>query len=156
MTTLTAIESATAIEDTQILHGDCLEVIQSGRVKSESVSLIFTSPPYADQRKNNYGGIHPDDYVEWFLPRAEALKKSLKPDGSFVLNIKEKAVGGQRHTYVLELILALKNRAGYGLRNTAGTRRIAIQVSGPIGSGIRGSVYYTSLSTRSSRCDRNP
>ena len=80
------------------------EVIQSGRVKAESVNLIFTSPPYADQRKNNYGGIHPDEYVQWFLPRAEALKKCLKPDGSFVLNIKEKAVSGQRHTYVLELI----------------------------------------------------
>ena len=110
MSTLTAIESATSIEDPQILHGDCLEVIQSGRVKAESVNLIFTSPPYADQRKNNYGGIHPDEYVQWFLPRAEALKKSLKPDGSFVLNIKEKAVGGQRHTYVLELILALKKQ----------------------------------------------
>ena len=110
MNTPTAVEPTTSIEDPQILHGDCLEVIQSGRVKAESVSLIFTSPPYADQRKNNYGGIHPDDYVEWFLPRAEALKKSLKPDGSFVLNIKEKAVGGQRHTYVLELILALKQQ----------------------------------------------
>ena len=110
MSTLTAVEPATAVEDPQILHGDCLEVIQSGRVKAESVNLIFTSPPYADQRKNNYGGIHPDEYVQWFLPRAEALKKSLKPDGSFVLNIKEKAVGGQRHTYVLELILALKKQ----------------------------------------------
>ena len=110
MTTLTAVESATSIEDPQILHGDCLEVIQSGRVKAESVNLIFTSPPYADQRKNNYGGIHPDEYVQWFLPRAEALKKCLTLDGSFVLNIKEKAVGGQRHTYVLELILALKQQ----------------------------------------------
>ena len=44
------------------------------------------------------------------MPRTEALKKSLKPDGSFVLNIKEKAIGGQRHTYVLELILALKKQ----------------------------------------------
>ena len=110
MTTLTAIESATSVEDPQILHGDCLEVIQSGRVEAESVNLIFTSPPYADQRKNNYGGIHPNEYVQWFLPRAEALKKCLTPDGSFVLNIKEKAVGGQRHTYVLELILALKQQ----------------------------------------------
>ena len=110
MSTLTAVEPATSIDDPQILHGDCLEVIQSGRVKAESVNLIFTSPPYADQRKNNYGGIHPDEYVQWFLPRAEALKKCLKPDGSFVLNIKEKAVSGQRHTYVLELILALKKQ----------------------------------------------
>ena len=80
-------------------------MIQSGRVKAESVPLIFTSPPYADQRKNNYGGIHPDDYVEWFLPRAEVLKKCLTPDGSFVLNIKEKAVGGQRHTMRQESVM---------------------------------------------------
>ena len=80
MTTLTAVESATSIEDPQILHGDCLEVIQSGRVKAESVSLIFTSPPYADQRKNNYGGIHPDEYVQWFLPRAEYVLGLLRPN----------------------------------------------------------------------------
>ena len=110
MSTLTAVELATSVEYPHILHGDCLSVIQSGRIKAESVNLIFTSPPYADQRKNNYGGIHPDEYVQWFLPRAEALKKCLTPDGSFVLNIKEKAVGGQRHTYVLELILALKQQ----------------------------------------------
>ena len=69
MSTLTAVGPTTSIEDPQILHGDCLEMIQSGRVKAESVNLIFTSPPYADQRKNNYGGIHPDEYVQWFLPR---------------------------------------------------------------------------------------
>lgn len=96
--------------DSLILHGDCLDVIQSGKIEEQSVSLIFTSPPYADQRKNNYGGIHPDRYVEWFLPRAEAFQKSLSPDGSFVLNIKEKALKGERHTYVIELILALKEQ----------------------------------------------
>ena len=80
------------------------------KIPPQSVDLIFTSPPYADQRKNNYGGIHPDDYVEWFLPRAEAMRACLKPTGSFVLNIKEKAMNGERHTYVLELILALKKQ----------------------------------------------
>ena len=94
----------------RILHGDCLDLISSGEVKPDSVSLIVTSPPYADQRKNNYGGIHPNDYVEWFLPKAQAFQKCLKPDGSFVLNIKEKAVNGERHTYVIELILALKKQ----------------------------------------------
>lgn len=93
-----------------ILHGDCLDVIRSGKVKPESVNLIVTSPPYADQRKRNYGGIHPDEYVEWFLPRAQAFQECLTPDGSFVLNIKEKAVNGERHTYVIELILALKRQ----------------------------------------------
>jgi len=54
------------------------------------VDLIFTSPPYADQRKNTYGGIHPDKYVEWFLPISSELLKVLKPAGTFVLNIKGK------------------------------------------------------------------
>ena len=70
----------------------------------------MTSPPYADSRKATYGGIHPDEYVAWFLPIAAHLHRVLQDDGSFVLNIKEKAVNGERHTYVLELILALKQQ----------------------------------------------
>jgi site-specific DNA-methyltransferase (adenine-specific)/site-specific DNA-methyltransferase (cytosine-N4-specific) len=34
----------------------------------------------------------------------------LKPDGTFVLNIKEKAENGERHTYVLELILEMRKQ----------------------------------------------
>jgi DNA modification methylase len=75
-----------------------------------SIDLIVTSPPYADQRASSYGGIKPDDYVDWFLPRAEQFLRVLKPRGSFVLNIKEKAIHGERHTYVLELILALRKQ----------------------------------------------
>ena len=75
---------------------------------AESVDLIVTSPPYADRRKNTYLGIHPDEYVDWFLPIAEELRRVLKPSGTFILNIKEHAEGGERHTYVLELILALR------------------------------------------------
>ncbi|MBW3635451.1 MAG: site-specific DNA-methyltransferase [Armatimonadetes bacterium] len=89
------------------LHlGDCREVLT--QIPSQSVALIVTSPPYADSRKNAYGGIHPDEYVEWFVPIGEQLLRALNRDGSFVLNIKEKVVDGERHTYVLELILALK------------------------------------------------
>ena len=92
----------------QIYLGDCREVLK--RVADDSVDLIFTSPPYADQRKQTYGGIHPDKYVEWFLPVSEQLLRVLKPTGTFVLNIKEKAVNGERSTYVLELILAMKKQ----------------------------------------------
>src|SRR5579885_1776269 len=77
---------------------------------SNSVDLIVTSPPYADQRKDTYGGVHPDRYVEWFLPIAAELKRVLKPRGSFILNIKERVVDGERHTYVLELIVALRKQ----------------------------------------------
>ena len=93
----------------QVMHGDCLEVMRQ-RLKDASVNLIVTSPPYADQRKNTYGGIHPNDYVDWWLPRAEEMKRVLRPNGSLVLNIKERVVAGQRHTYVLELILEMRKR----------------------------------------------
>ena len=76
----------------------------------DSIDLIITSPPYADQRKNTYGGIHPDNYVDWFMPISEGLLKVLKPTGSFVLNIKEKVTNGERHTYVMELILAMRKQ----------------------------------------------
>jgi site-specific DNA-methyltransferase (adenine-specific)/site-specific DNA-methyltransferase (cytosine-N4-specific) len=79
-------------------------------VPDNSVDLIVTSPPYVDSRKNTYGGIHPDKYVEWFLPRAHEFYRVLKPTGTFVLNIKERVVAGERHTYVLELILALRGQ----------------------------------------------
>lgn len=92
----------------QILQGDCLTILPT--LPTNSVDLIVTSPPYADQRKNTYGGIHPDKYVEWFLPIADDLKRVLKTEGSFVLNIKERVVNGERHTYVLELILALRKQ----------------------------------------------
>ncbi|KAA0257503.1 site-specific DNA-methyltransferase [Deferribacter autotrophicus] len=92
----------------ELYCGDCLDVLQN--IPDNSVDLIFTSPPYADRRKNVYGGIHPDKYVEWFLPRAEQFLRVLKPTGSFVLNIKERVVNGERHTYVLELIIALRKQ----------------------------------------------
>jgi len=91
-----------------IVLGDCKEVLKN--VEKNSVDLIVTSPPYADRRKNTYGGIEPEKYVEWFLPITNELFRVLKSDGTFVLNIKEKAEDGERHTYVLELILALRKQ----------------------------------------------
>lgn len=92
----------------RLLFGDCLQTLKP--IPDSSVDLIVTSPPYADSRKSTYGGIHPDKYVEWFLPIGAELYRVLRADGSFVLNIKEKAVNGERHTYVIELILALKKQ----------------------------------------------
>ncbi|HGO6084177.1 TPA: site-specific DNA-methyltransferase [Enterobacter cloacae] len=93
-------------DDINLYQGDCLGLLTM--MEDSSVDLIVTSPPYADQRKGTYGGIAPDKYVDWFSPIAEQLLRVLKPSGSFVLNIKEKAVNGERHTYVLELILKMR------------------------------------------------
>ena len=93
---------------TKIIQGDCKNVLTT--IDDNSIDLIVTSPPYADRRKNTYGGIEPEKYVEWFLPITNELFRVLKSDGTFVLNIKEKAEDGERHTYVLELILALRKQ----------------------------------------------
>lgn len=92
----------------QFYLGDCKDELK--RLPSNSIDLIFTSPPYADSRQTTYGGIKPDEYVEWFLPISQELLRVLKPTGTFVLNIKEKVVNGERHTYVIELILALRKQ----------------------------------------------
>lgn len=88
--------------------GDCLDILKE--YPDNFFNLIVTSPPYADCRAKTYGGIKPDKYAQWFIPRSREFLRVLKPDGTFILNIKEKVVNGERHTYVLELILELKRQ----------------------------------------------
>jgi site-specific DNA-methyltransferase (adenine-specific)/site-specific DNA-methyltransferase (cytosine-N4-specific) len=38
-----------------IFLGDAAEILQN--IEENSVDLVVTSPPYADQRKDTYGGI---------------------------------------------------------------------------------------------------
>jgi site-specific DNA-methyltransferase (adenine-specific) len=93
---------------TEIICGDSKEVLKT--LEENSIDLIITSPPYADSRNGTYGGIKPDCYVEWFLPISKELLRVLKHDGTFVLNIKEKVINSERHTYVIELILEMRKQ----------------------------------------------
>lgn len=93
---------------TDIRIGDCLKVLKE--FPDNYFNLIVTSPPYADSRIESYGGIKPDKYVEWFLSRSKEFFRVLKPSGTFILNIKEKVVNGERHTYVVELILEMRKQ----------------------------------------------
>ena len=93
-----------------VMQGDAVEMIP--RLGMGAVELFFTSPPYADQRA--YSRIHPDRYVEWFLPFAEAMYEATSETGSLVLNINNRvanrgALNGQRHPYVYRLVLALQD-----------------------------------------------
>ena len=90
----------------EIICGDCLDVMR--KMPDGYVDLVVTSPPYADNRKNTYGGISPDGYVEWFTPISREILRILKNTGTFIINIKEKVVNGERSTYVLELILEMR------------------------------------------------
>jgi DNA modification methylase len=97
-----------SLELDKIHLGDCKEILKT--LPDEKIDLIVTSPPYADNRKSTYGGVPIKKYVEWFLPFSLELKRVLKPTGSFILNIKERAVNGERQTYVIELILEMKKQ----------------------------------------------
>lgn len=75
-------------------------------VPDKSIHLVVTSPIYVNLRKK---GIHPDKYVEWFMPFAEEIKRVLVDDGNFVLNINEVIVNGVLHPYVDNLKHGLRN-----------------------------------------------
>jgi len=96
------------LELDKIHRGDCAEILKT--FPPSCVDLIVTSPPYAYNRKSTYGGVPIAKYVEWFLPISEELKRVLKPDGSFILNIKERVVNGERGTYVYDLVLAMRKQ----------------------------------------------
>lgn len=61
----------------QIILGDCLDVFKT--IDDNTIDCIITSPPYAERRKNTYGGIPEDIYVEWFKPIGSEIKRVLKP-----------------------------------------------------------------------------
>lgn len=98
----------------KIFFGDSVKILsKTDLLPDNCVNLIMTSPPYADKRSKSYGGIKADKYVEWFLPISLQLKRILKDSGSFVLNIKEHPEDGERQTYVMELILAMKKQGWF-------------------------------------------
>ncbi|WP_197704153.1 DNA-methyltransferase [Propionibacterium freudenreichii] len=93
-----------------VVFGDAADLL--GELPSGSVDLFFTSPPYADARA--YSRIHPDRYVDWFLPFARKMLTATAEDGSLIINIKNRVANkgplkGQRHPYVFQLVLALQN-----------------------------------------------
>ncbi len=78
-----------------------------------AVDLWFTSPPYADARA--YSRIHPDRYVDWFLPFSSGMLAATRDSGWLVLNIKNRVASsgplrGQRHPYVYQLVIALQRQ----------------------------------------------
>jgi site-specific DNA-methyltransferase (adenine-specific) len=91
-----------------IICGDCEKILKA--FPENSIDLIVTSPPYADRRKSVYRSVHPDKYVDWFLPKSKEFLRVLKNDGTFILNIKERVVNGERHPFVLELILEMRKQ----------------------------------------------
>ncbi len=88
-------------------HADAIDVLRE--LPDNSVSLVFTSPPFALRRKKAYGNVDADNYVEWFWPFAQEIYRVLRPDGSFVYDLAGawNAGSGTRSLFPYELILKL-------------------------------------------------
>ncbi|WP_232318799.1 site-specific DNA-methyltransferase [Picosynechococcus sp. PCC 8807] len=65
--------------------GDSLELL--GKLPNESVNLVVTSPPFALQRKKEYGNKNQSEYIDWLAGFARLVYRKLKSDGSFVLDL---------------------------------------------------------------------
>ena len=94
----------------RVLCGDCRESADMARLCVEKVNGCFTSPPYAEQRKEQYGGIPAGEYVDWWDGVQAGVRSVLADDGSFFVNIKPHCEDGERSLYVSDLVLAMKRR----------------------------------------------
>ena len=94
---------------------DSLALMRS--LPSASVEAVITSPPYALHFKKEYGNVDKAQYIEWFLPFAAEIKRVLKPQGSFVLNIGGSYNPGSptRSLYHFKLLIALCEKLGFHL-----------------------------------------
>jgi len=95
--------------------GDALELIAN--LKSESIDLIMTSPPFGLRRKKEYGNVDADDYVQWFLPFGREFHRVLKQHGSLVIDIGGSWNPGSptKSLYNFELVIALCKEVGFYL-----------------------------------------
>nr|VFJ65677.1 MAG: site-specific DNA-methyltransferase (cytosine-N4-specific) [Candidatus Kentron sp. FW] len=95
--------------------GDSLEEL--AKLPANSVNAIITSPPYALHFKKEYGNVNKHDYIEWFIPFAEEIKRILVSDGSFILNIGGSYNKGEptRSLYHYKLLIALVEQVGFNL-----------------------------------------
>jgi DNA modification methylase len=69
----------------EALVGDSLTVLET--LAPESVDLVMTSPPFALLREKDYGNHTQERYVDWLCGFAPAVRRVLKPTGSYVIDL---------------------------------------------------------------------
>ena len=86
-------------------------------LKNDSVDLVVTSPPYALHFKKEYGNADQGNYIDWISPFCKQIRRILKPEGSFVLNIGGAWTPGSptRSLYHFRLLLHLCDDIGFNL-----------------------------------------
>jgi site-specific DNA-methyltransferase (cytosine-N4-specific) len=99
----------------QAYLGDARTIL--AEIPSDSVNLIMTSPPFALERKKEYGNVDAKDYIKWFIEFAVQFKRILREDGSLVIDIGGTWNKGTptRSLYHFELLIALVKYVGFYL-----------------------------------------
>ncbi len=98
----------------RLLCGDSTSAEDVGRLMDGKKAIgCVTSPPYAEQRKQQYGGIPADEYWVWFSKIQAAVKSALSDRGNFFLNIKPHVEQKQRHLYVFDLVCSMVREEGW-------------------------------------------
>jgi site-specific DNA-methyltransferase (adenine-specific) len=89
-----------------IYHGNCLDI--GPLLEQASVAAVVTSPPYAQQRSAQYGGIDELDYPLWTLSWMSHIRDAFKPRASVLINIREHVSGGTISDYVQRTRMVLR------------------------------------------------
>ncbi|HEY8671423.1 MAG TPA: site-specific DNA-methyltransferase [Terriglobales bacterium] len=82
-----------------------------------SINLVMTSPPFALQRKKEYGNAEQHEYVDWLKEFAALVKSKLTNDGSFVLDMGGAYQKGApvRSLHQFRVLLSLCDELGFHL-----------------------------------------
>lgn len=95
--------------------GDALQLLDC--LPDHSIDLVLTSPPFALQRKKEYGNRDQDEYVDWLMQFAARIKRVLKDTGSFVLDLGGAYRKGRpvRSLYNYRVLVRLCDEEGWNL-----------------------------------------
>ena len=98
-------EPGEAAQRQRLIAGDCLEILAS--LTPDSVDVVVTSPPYnLDLRYRHYRDSREEaDYLDWMVRVCTALRRVMKPQASFFLNISGSS---SRPWLPFELIVRLR------------------------------------------------
>jgi site-specific DNA-methyltransferase (cytosine-N4-specific) len=95
--------------------GDSLQLLD--RLDDGSINLVMTSPPFALQRKKEYGNKSQEEYVDWLAQFAIKVKRVLAEDGSFVLDLGGAYEKGRpvRSLYNYKILIKFCDEIGFNL-----------------------------------------
>jgi DNA modification methylase len=107
-----------AIGRHRLVCGDCRDSRAVAQVLDGArANVVITSPPYAAQREydsaSGFQPVPPEKYVGWYALVAANIAAFLADGGSYFLNIKPHAEDGERHLYVMDLVLAHRRYWGW-------------------------------------------